>query len=89
MRPETAAYLEKADQALDKARRVLGIGLADEAGRHAYYAQFHAAQSMIFERSGKIAKSHKGVSHQFHRLAKVEPGLQPALAASLSAAYHF
>ncbi len=89
MKPETAAYLEKADQALDKARRVLGIGIADEAGRHAYYAQFHAAQAMIFERTSKIAKSHKGVSHQFHRLTKTEPRLTPQLAASLSASYHF
>jgi uncharacterized protein (UPF0332 family) len=59
---QTSAYLAKANQALDKARRVLAIHIADKAGRHAYYAQFHAAQALIFERMDKISKSHKGVS---------------------------
>ena len=35
MKPQAAAYLEKFDQSLDKARRVLAIDLPDEAGRHA------------------------------------------------------
>jgi uncharacterized protein (UPF0332 family) len=86
---ETAAYLAKAEQALDKARRVLAIDIADEAGRHAYYAQFHAAQALIFERTGKISKSHKGVSSQFHRLAKADAALGQQLASDLSATYHF
>jgi uncharacterized protein (UPF0332 family) len=89
MKPQTAAYLEKSDQALDKARRVLAIDIPDEAGRHAYYAQFHAAQALIFERTDKISKSHKGVSSQFHRLAKAEPAVGSRLASDLSATYHF
>ncbi len=36
MKEATAAYLAKAAQSLDKSRRVLAIGLHDEAGRHAY-----------------------------------------------------
>ena len=89
MKPETAAYLDKACQSLDKARRVLAIDIPDEAGRHAYFAQFHAAQALIFERTDKIAKSHKGVSSQFHKLAKAEAAIGPRLASDLSATYHF
>jgi hypothetical protein len=48
MKEVPAAYLAKARQALDKARRVAGIGIDDEAGRHAYSAAFHAAQAPIF-----------------------------------------
>jgi hypothetical protein len=36
MKQQTAAYLEKADQTLDKARRVHDMEMYDEAGRHAY-----------------------------------------------------
>ncbi len=89
MKPQAAAYLEKSDQSLDKARRVLAIDLPDEAGRHAYFAQFHAAQALIFERTDKIAKSHKGVSSQFHKLAKSDSAVGVKLARDLSATYHF
>ena len=61
MKPETQAYLGKADCSLDKARMVLAIKLPDEAGRHAYFAAFHAAQALIFEHTAKAAKSHSGV----------------------------
>jgi uncharacterized protein (UPF0332 family) len=53
---QTSAYLAKANQALDKARRVLAIDIAGEAGRHAYYAQFHAAQALIFERMERTSR---------------------------------
>jgi uncharacterized protein (UPF0332 family) len=89
MKPQTAAYLEKSGQALDKARRVLAIDIPDEAGRHAYYAQFHAAQALIFERTGTVAKSHRGVSSQFHKIAKDDAAIGSNLARDLSATYHF
>jgi uncharacterized protein (UPF0332 family) len=89
MKPQAAAYLLKANQSLDKARRVLAINIPDEAGRHAYYAQFHAAQALIFERTDKISKSHKGVSIQFHKLSKTDPAIGSDLAKDLSATYHF
>jgi uncharacterized protein (UPF0332 family) len=44
---------------------------------------------LIFERTGKIAKTHKGVDRQFHKLARSEQALPPGLAAELSAAYRF
>jgi uncharacterized protein (UPF0332 family) len=89
VKPQSAAYLLKAAQSLDKARRVLAINIADEAGRHAYYAEFHAAQALIFERTDRISKSHKGVSIQFHKLAKADPEIGADLAKDLSATYHF
>ena len=32
----------------------------DEAGRAAYLAGFHAAQALISERTGRVAKTHDG-----------------------------
>jgi uncharacterized protein (UPF0332 family) len=70
VRPETEAYLEKARRCLSNAHANLGIRLANDAGRNAYLAVFHAAQALIFERTGKAAKSHRGVQSEFHRLAR-------------------
>lgn len=57
MKPETSHYLDKARQALSEAIAVAGIELAEAAGRAAYLAVFHAAQALIFERSGKGAQN--------------------------------
>ena len=40
------------------------------AARLACYAQFHAAKALFFERTARIAKTHKGVSAQFHRICQ-------------------
>ena len=61
MKPETELYLDKARQVLSEARAVAGINLAEAAGRAAYLAAFHAAQALIFERIGKVPKTHHGV----------------------------
>jgi uncharacterized protein (UPF0332 family) len=76
--PEAEAYLEKARRCLSSADANLGIGLANDAGRNAHPAVFHAALALIFERTGKAAKSHRGVQSEFHRLAKDEPDLETA-----------
>ena len=55
-----------------KAGGMLGIGLADEAGRAAYLVAFHAAQALIFERTGGTPKTHQGVRWQFGALARTE-----------------
>ena len=73
MTPEAERYLEKARQCLSNARAELDIKLSNDAGRNAYLAAFHAAQALIFERTGKIAKTHRGVHSEFARLAKQEP----------------
>jgi uncharacterized protein (UPF0332 family) len=79
--PETVAYLAKAQQALKEARIVAANHLAEAAGRAAYLAAYHAAQALIFERSGKAAKSHNGVRSEFARLARDEPRISLSEAA--------
>jgi uncharacterized protein (UPF0332 family) len=76
VRPETEAYLEKARQ------------LANDAGRNAYLAVFHAAQALIFERTGKAAKSHRGVQSEFHRLAKDDSNIDKSFPVFLTQAYN-
>jgi len=88
MKPQTAAYLESANEAVADARSILAINIPRQAGRLAYYAQFHAAQALIFERTAKVAKTHKGVRIQFHKLARLETALDHRLAGELTAAYH-
>ena len=50
------------------------IHLSGHAARTAYLAGFHAAQALIFERTGKIAKTHRGVRNAISRLAENVPG---------------
>jgi uncharacterized protein (UPF0332 family) len=89
MTPQSAAYLASAGEALANAKQILAIHIPRQAARLAYYAQFHAAQGLIFERTGKIAKTHKGVQTLFHRLIKQETAAGLGLAGDLSASYHF
>jgi uncharacterized protein (UPF0332 family) len=89
MKPETSAALDEADRALAAARGNLSIDFSDQAARLAYYAQFHAAQALIFERTGKVAKSHKGVNKEFHRLALAEATFPAGIAAQLTKAYDY
>jgi hypothetical protein len=50
--PETADYLARAREYLNKARGLLDVlHYSDEAARAAYLAGFHAAQALIFERT--------------------------------------
>ena len=68
---------------------ILAISIPRQAARLAYYAQFHAAQALIFERTDKIAKTHKGVQTLFHQLIKQEPVSGRRLAGDLAASYHY
>lgn len=58
----------------------------DEAGRAAYLAGFHAAQALIFEKTDKVVKTHKGVQSEFLKLTKDDPGLISSCGHSLAAA---
>lgn len=87
MTPEAKDYLEKARTHLGDARKVAAIGLANLAARSAYYAAFHAAQALIFERTGKIAKTHSGILSEFAKLAKDMPGTGKTFSAFLAQAY--
>ena len=87
-RPETAAYLAKAQQCLKEARVCAANELPEAAGRAAYLAAFHAAQALIFERSGRAAKSHNGVRSEFARLAKEDPCIDRRFPTFLARAYN-
>ena len=89
MRQETAAYLTKANQALEEARIVVDHGLAEAAGRAAYHAAYHAAQALIFESTGKAAKSHNGARSEFARLTKDDARFHRSLSTFLARAYSF
>ncbi len=74
MTPEAEEHLDKAREPLIKARGLLDVmHYSDEAARAAYLAGFHAAQALISERTGRIAKSHSGVRSTFARLVKEDP----------------
>lgn len=88
MTPEAASYLEKARDLLEQADAMLGIALNEAAGRTAYLAGFHAAQAVIFERTGRVAKSHNGVHTEFLRLTRDDHRLEPELRMFLSQAYN-
>ncbi|MFZ1107768.1 MAG: HEPN domain-containing protein [Rhodomicrobium sp.] len=87
MKEAAAAYPAKARQTLDKARRVHAIGLCDEAGRLAYYAAFHAAQALLFERTDKVYATHQGVKAEFARLAKSDGRIERKHSTFLARAY--
>jgi uncharacterized protein (UPF0332 family) len=86
--PEATRYLDKARQCLSNAKASLGFGLSNDAGRGAYLAAFHASQALIFERTGKVAKTHQGVQSEFHRFAQHEPRLDKSFPAFLNQAYN-
>jgi uncharacterized protein (UPF0332 family) len=75
MTPEAARFLEKARTLLEEADIMLHVGLNDAASRNAYLAGFHAAQAFIFERQGRVLKTHKGVQMEFLRLTRMILGL--------------
>ncbi len=66
---------------------MLECGWADEAGRAAYYAGFHAAQALIFEGSGELKKTHSGVQSAFARLIRDDARFDPDLRRFLGRAY--
>jgi hypothetical protein len=70
VKPPSAAYLEKSRELLERAPALLAGNFAEEAGRAAYLAGFHAAQALIFERHDRVFKSHSGVQGEFARLVK-------------------
>ena len=65
MKPEAAAFLDKAHELLERASTLLAAGFLEDAGRAAYLAGYHAAQALIFERSGRSPKTHSGERCRF------------------------
>jgi uncharacterized protein (UPF0332 family) len=87
VKPETAAFLDKALEFLAKAEDMLADDWPDEAGRAAYLAGLHSAQALIVERTGKVIKRHRGVQNELRRLTKEEPHFDLELRAFLGRAY--
>jgi uncharacterized protein (UPF0332 family) len=87
MKPQTGAFLDKSRELLDQAGTMLEVGLTDAAGRTAYLAGLHAAQALIFERSGRTIRRHRVVRNELWRLTKNDQRFDPALQAFLGRAY--
>ena len=86
MTPEAVRFLAKARECLADA--VLYQPLVPRiAGREAYLAAFHAAEALLFERTGKAAKTHCGLRAQFARIAKDEPRIDQSMSEFLGRAY--
>ncbi len=85
--PEVREHLEKARECLARARIILDAGVGEDAGRNAYLAGFHAMQAVIRARTGRTAKTHRGVHRMLSQLGRDEPPLA-ALALFLSQAYN-
>jgi uncharacterized protein (UPF0332 family) len=85
---EVDRYLEKARQTLSNGRIILSVQLGEDAGRSAYLAAFHAAQAFVLDRSGRVAKTHKGVHVQFAKFAAEEPRIDVELRRFLQRAFN-
>jgi uncharacterized protein (UPF0332 family) len=86
VKPEAARFLDKARLCLADA--VVYQPLVPRiAGREAYLAAFHATEALLYERTGKIAKTHRGLRAQFALIAKNEPLVERDLSEFLAQAY--
>jgi uncharacterized protein (UPF0332 family) len=83
--PESEEQFRKAEEYLRKSRTLLEIvEYPDESGPAAYLAAFHAAQALISERTGRIARKHAGVRSQFNLLTKEDARFDTVLRRFLS-----
>lgn len=57
------------------------------AGREAYLAAFHAAEALVFERTGKVAKTHRGLRSEFARLTRGDVRVSRLVSEFLGQAY--
>jgi len=89
VKPEAADYLGKARHCLAGAKTIAAAAVPGVAAREAYLAVYHAAEAYIFERTGRAAKTHRGVKSQFNRLAQHEPRMGRDLIAFMDEGYQF
>lgn len=89
MKPETADHLAKARECLDAAIKINAFPPPQVAAKEAYLAACHAAHSFIFEKTGKVVKTHSGMRTMFSLVAKDDQDIDPTLAAMLARAYKF
>ena len=76
MTDEVAAYLEKADHALEVAEALTRDGYAPDAASKTYYAMFYAAQAILRSEGIEVIK-HSAVGsclgHHFAKSGKIDP----------------
>ena len=90
MKPEAADYLGKARQCLDDAKQIAAATpLYHIVAREAYLAAYHAAEAYLFERTGKAAKTHRGLRSEFGRLARGDPRISREFLTFLAKAYEY
>jgi uncharacterized protein (UPF0332 family) len=89
VKPQTAAFLAKSREFLDKANDLFGAHhWPDEAGRAAYLAGLHAAQALIFETTGNTPKRHSTAQGKFAQLVRDDPRFDTELRAFLARTYN-
>ncbi len=81
MSPETVPHLDRARGYLRRGHENVANEAWEIVAFSAYTAAFHAAQVLVFERSRLTPKTHKGLKSEVHRLARLEPEIQPDLLA--------
>lgn len=72
---------------LDYAAKNAEFSLPEVAGREAYLAAFHAAQALLFERTGRVVKTHRGLRSAFSLLVHGEAAIPVGLTKFLGDAY--
>ncbi len=87
MTPEAAQQLGAARHHLSDAKAIAGLDIAYVAAREAYLAAFHAAEAFLHDRTGSLAKTHRGLRTEFGRLARTAPRIDPSFARFLANAY--
>ena len=68
MTPEAARLLDASRERLTDASAILGMGIYYIAAREAYLAAYGAAEALLLERTGRIAKTHRGLRWSFPAL---------------------
>ena len=86
MTPEAERFLDKARECLADAR-LYQAQAPRIAGREAYLSAYHAAEALIRERTGKVAKTHRGVRAEFARLTRSDARVDRSLSEFLAQAY--
>ncbi|MDO9707592.1 HEPN domain-containing protein [Paracraurococcus lichenis] len=89
MTPEAAKIMAKAADLLTRGRAMVAAGLGEDAGRSAYLAAFNAARALIWERTGRLVQTHRGVRSEFHRVMRGIILADANLLVFLSRAYAF
>ena len=72
MSPDAESYLILATRNLDEAAKIQEIGLARVAARSAYSRPSMPAEAIVFERTGRAAKTRSGLRASFAELLNAQ-----------------